>query len=114
MKNKLHRLIFIGLLIAIGILLSQLLSFSYPPRTTIIKFGIGYVPLIIISILYGPKYGFVSAVLQDILGFFLFGNVNFYFGFTLNAVLYGIVPSLIFMIKKEKFLNCFFTSISEY
>lgn len=101
MKFKLRNLIFTGLLVSIGILLSQLFSFYYPPSTSIIKFGIGYVPLIIISILFGPQVGIFAGVTQDIIGYFLLGSQRgvFYFGFTFNAILYGMVPGLIMKLK---------------
>ncbi|MCK4552212.1 MAG: folate family ECF transporter S component, partial [Tenericutes bacterium] len=106
MKNiNLRNIIFAGLLVAIGIILSSLLSISYPPNSTIIRFGIGYLPLIIISIVLGPKIGFSAAIIQDILGYFIyiwiFGAPSgpFYLGFTLNAILYGVVPGLIYNMK---------------
>ena len=50
MKNKnLQKIIFTGLMVAIGIVLSTVVSISYPPNSTIIRFGIGYLPLIIVS-----------------------------------------------------------------
>lgn len=101
MKFRLRNLIFTGLLVAIGIILSQLLSFYYPPSTSIFKFGIGYVPLIIISILFGPEIGLFAGISQDVIGYFLMGSARgvFYFGFTFNAILYGVLPSLIVRIK---------------
>ncbi len=106
MKNvKLRNIIFAGLLVAIGIILSSLLSISYPPNSTIIRFGIGYLPLILISIILGPKIGLSAAIIQDILGYFvyiwIFGAPAgpFYLGFTLNAILYGVLPGLIYNLK---------------
>ena len=104
-KYNLRSIIFAGLLVAIGIILSSLLSISYPPNSTIIRFGIGYVPLILISIILGPKIGFSAAIIQDILGYFVYMWVfgvpsgPFYLGFTLNSVLYGVLPGLIYNLK---------------
>lgn len=106
---KLRKTIFAALLIAIGIVLSNLVSITYPPNNAIIRFGIGYLPLIIISIILGPKIGALSAVIQDVLGYFIylmiFGVVSgpFFPGFTINAVLYGVIPGVVYhMILKDK------------
>lgn len=110
MRNqKLRNIIFAGLLVGIGIVLSSILSISYPPNSTIIRFGIGYLPLILISIMLGPKMGLYSAIIQDVLGYFVyiwvFGAPSgpFYLGFTLNSILYGVLPGLVYSIHwKEK------------
>ena len=101
---KLKKLIFTGLMIAIGIVLSNVLSISYPPGTTFIRFGFGYIPIIVVSLLFGPGYGFGAAVAQDLLGFFLVGYMHgpFHPGFTLNAALYGIIPGVLFRYRHIK------------
>jgi len=100
-KKSVQAMIFTGLMVALGILLSQVFSIALPnPQSPIIKFGLGYFPIIIVSILYGPIFGLIAAVSQDLIGFFLIGGANgqiFHLGFTLNAVLYGIVPGLFFL-----------------
>ncbi|MFW5795097.1 MAG: folate family ECF transporter S component [Bacillota bacterium] len=101
-NKKLQKNIFVGLMVAIGIVLSSVLSISYPPNSTIIRFGIGFLPLIIISITMGPKLGFYAAIIQDLLGYvvyiwiFGFPSGPFFPGFTLNAILYGVVPYYIY------------------
>lgn len=107
-SKKLQKIIFSGLLIAIAIVLSTVVSISYPPNSTIIRFGIGYLPLIIISVVIGPKIGFYSAIIQDILAYFVyiwvFGVPSgpFFPGFTLNSILYGVIPGLIVGLKITK------------
>lgn len=110
MRNqRLRNIIFAGLLVGIGIVLSSVLSISYPPNSTIIRFGIGYLPLILISIILGPKMGLYSAIIQDVLGYFVyiwvFGAPSgpFYIGFTFNSILYGVLPGLIYNLNlKDK------------
>lgn len=110
MKNvQLRHVIFAALLVAIGIVLTSVLSISYPPNSTIIRFGIGYLPLILISIVLGPKIGFSAAIIQDLLGYFVYFWIHgytsgpFYLGFTLNSVLYGVLPGLIYHLKIRRF-----------
>ncbi|XFA99669.1 folate family ECF transporter S component [Candidatus Izemoplasma sp. B36] len=121
-KNNLRSVIFAGLLVAIGIVLSSILSISYPPNSTIIRFGIGYLPLILISIILGPKIGFSAAIIQDILGYFVyiwiygFPAGPFYLGFTLNSILYGVIPGLVYNLKIKdinifKYINFVFILI---
>ena len=117
MKNKnLQKLIFAGLMVAIGIVLSSVVSISYPPNSTIIRFGIGYLPLIIVSIVLGPKIGFSSAIIQDVLGYFVyiwvFGVPSgpFFPGFTFNSILYGVVPGVLYNLKTNK--NNMFTILN--
>ncbi len=108
-NNNLKNIIFAGLLIAIGIVLSNILSISYPPNSTIIRFGIGYLPLMLISIILGPKVGFSAAIIQDVLGYFVYilvygyASGPFYLGFTFNAILYGVLPGIIYNLRFKDF-----------
>ncbi len=106
MKNHTQKLIFTGLLITIGIVLSQFLSIPIPPSQTTFKVGIGYLPLMLISILFGPIFGLFSGVIQDLIGYFLWGTQTgpFHFGFVLNAILFGVLPWFLFRVNlfKEK------------
>lgn len=103
-NQKTRQLIFAGLMVVVGIVLYNVLSFSYPPGSnTIIKIGIGYLPLVLVSVTLGPKNGLYAAIAQDLLGFLIFnGNWGLFFpGFTLNAVLYGVLPGLIYHGKSK-------------
>ncbi len=106
--RRLRSIIFAGILVSIGIVLTNVLSITYPPNSAVIRFGIGYLPLIIISIMLGPKIGAYSAVAQDVLGYFVYWLIYgypsgpFFPGFTLNAVVYGVVPGLIYNLKLNK------------
>ncbi len=117
-KNNLRSVIFAGLLVAVGIVLTNIVSISYPPGSTIIRIGIGFIPLMIISITLGPKIGFIAAIIQDSLGWILFGYQfgPYFIGFTLNAILYGILPYFIYNIKTSsknifRYLNMVFMFI---
>ena len=110
MRNiNLRNIIFAGLLVAIGIVLTSVLSISYPPNSTIIRFGIGYLPLIIISIVLGPKMGLYSALINDVVGYLVYFWIHgytsgpFYLGFTINSILYGVLPGIIYSLKIKDF-----------
>ena len=102
-NNNLQKLIFAALMVAIGIILSNILSISYPPSSTIIRIGFGYLPLFLVSILLGPKIGIAAAIVQDLFGWILFGYQfgPFFPGYTLNAVLYGVIPYIIYNLKTK-------------
>lgn len=104
MKNHTQKLIFTGLLITIGIVLSQFLSIPIPPSQTTFKIGIGYLPLMLISVFFGPFFGLISGVIQDLIGYFLWGVQTgpFHFGFVLNAILFGVLPWMMFRVKLFK------------
>jgi len=99
-RSQVQKMVFTGLMVAIGILLNQFIVITLPtPSDPIIKFGVGYLPIMLVSILFGPVYGLMAGISQDLLGFFLIGSglgQTFHLGFTLNAMLYGLIPGLIF------------------
>jgi len=115
MQKQTQKLIFIGLLITLGIVLAQFLSIPIPPSQTTFKIGIGYLPLMLISLIYGPIYGLLSGIVQDLIGYFLWGAQQgpFHFGFVLNAILFGVLPWYMFKInlfkaKTYKIINLVF------
>ncbi len=107
MKNlKLRKTILAAILIAIGIVLTTFVSITYPPNNAIIRFGIGFLPLMIISIILGPRIGIYSALIQDVGGYLIYALIfgpsgPFFPGFTLNALLFGLVPGLIYNLNLQ-------------
>ena len=100
-------------MVAIGIILTYFLSVTIPPTgAAIIRFGIGYLPLILISILYGPIYGLMAGISQDLLGIFLIGAPVYGYAFspvyTFNAALYGVLPGLLFQLRFRRDKLLFF------
>jgi ECF transporter S component (folate family) len=107
-KNQLRRLTTIAMLIAIGIVLAEIVQISYPPQSpTFIRFSLGYLTILLVGILFGPVYGMIAGAIQDVLGFYVATLLSgvlpwvsapgaFFIGYTLNAMLYGLVPGLLF------------------
>lgn len=80
-------LIIMGLLMAVEIVLTRLLSF----QAWNLRISLGFIPIAIAGMILGPvKAGLMSAV-GDILGLFLFPAGSYFPGFTLTALLTGIV-----------------------
>jgi ECF transporter S component (folate family) len=99
-KDKLRKLIYLGMLVGIGVVLAEVLAISYPPSSpnTVLRFSLGYLTIILAGLLFGPVYGGIAGIAQDLIGFFLFGSgAAFQIGYTLNAMLYGLIPGLLFL-----------------
>lgn len=100
MKDKfdVKKLIQISLLIAIEIILARFCSIQTP----FIRIGIGFLPVAIIGMMYGPLSAGIANAIADILGMTLFPSGGSFFpGFTLTAFLSGITYGL-FLYNKPK------------
>lgn len=88
-------IVYIGLLIALEVILTRFLSIQTP----IIRIGFGFIPVALASIMFGPIWGGVSAALADIIGMALFPQGAYFPGFTFSALLSGVIYG-IFLYKK--------------
>ncbi len=85
-----------AVLIALNIVITRLLSVNIGP----VRIGLGFLPIALGAMLYGPVTGTVIAVVADVLGAILSGT-GYWPGFGLSAALYGITYAF-FLYKKEK------------
>ncbi|MDE5539935.1 MAG: folate family ECF transporter S component [Bacilli bacterium] len=76
-----------AIFIASMIVLSRVLSI----RTPIITIGFSFVPIMLASIILGPKHTIFIAVISDIIGATFFPSGSYFLGFTLSAFLEGII-----------------------
>jgi len=95
-KMSVQTLVTLGVLIAMEIILSRFLSLS----AWNIKIGFSFVPIAIAAVAYGPVAAGVVAGLGDLIGAVLFPIGAYFPGFTLTAVLTGIVLGL-FLNKRQ-------------
>lgn len=86
-KFNVKRLVQISLLIALQIILTRFCSIQTP----IVRIGFGFLPVAMIAIMYGPIWAGVSNGIADIIGVVLFPTGAFFPGFTLTAILAGII-----------------------
>ena len=94
-----RKLVFAGLLIAMGIVL-KMFEISVTPN---FRIGFTTVPTIFSGILLGPVYGFAIGFLSDFIQFVIKSDGGaFHLGFTLTSALYGLIPGLIAMMVKKK------------
>jgi ECF transporter S component (folate family) len=96
--KKTRILVFLSLLIAMDILLTHIIPVI---QWDVVRISFGFVPESFSSMLFGPWIGGISAVLGDMLGMMIAPKGPYFPGFTLSALLTGIIFGLI-LYKKPK------------
>ncbi|MBP2058535.1 ECF transporter S component (folate family) [Lactobacillus colini] len=82
-QTNLQDLVFLGLLIAINIVLQKI---SFGPAT--VKVGLGFIGNIMLGYYFGPFWGGIGGMLTDLLTSAIFGfQGGFFPGFTLSAII---------------------------
>lgn len=103
LKN-LRSLILAALLLAIHVILAVFFNFQV---TESLRISIYFVANILTGCLFGPVMSLISAILGDILAFVIKPTGGWFFGWTLNAALSGLVYGMLFYGKlpqRGKFL----------
>lgn len=90
-KFNVRTLMQVAMLIAIEIVLSRFCSITTP----IMKIGLGFVPIALCGMLYGPVWAGAAGGLADVIGAGLFPSGPFFPGFTISAVLTGAIFGLL-------------------
>lgn len=97
MQNNTKRITICALLIALGVLLSRLISIDVPlGGSYAFNIGFGMLPILLICVLYGPVYGGLGALLWDLVGAIIFPKGAFVVWFTLAAGVFGFVTGAFF------------------
>ncbi len=102
-QNKSFNLVLTALLVAISIILAQfrvyIPLFGFPS----VRFSLSEVPIFITGALLGGIYGAMAGFASDIISFMISTTGAYHFGFTLNLMLIGFIPGVIFkLIREEK------------
>jgi ECF transporter S component (folate family) len=77
----------VAMLVALEIIITRFLSLQLLG----IRIGFGFIPIVLIAILFGPVFAGIGAAVADFLGVMLFGTAPFFPGFTVTAFLVGLV-----------------------
>lgn len=96
-KSSTHRLVVMAFLVALEIILTRFCSINTP----ILRIGFGFLPVSMMGIMYGPIWAAIGYAAGDILGMMIFPSGMFFPGFTVTAVLTGLVFGF-FLHGKEK------------
>ena len=86
----------LGVLLAAEIILSRFLSISTP----IVKIGFSFVPIAVAALMYGPIWAGLLAGMGDFLGAIIFPIGLYFPGFTLSALISGVIFGLFLYNKK--------------
>ncbi len=93
--SKLKKIILSGILLALLIVLNRFISI----KTPLLVISFSFVPIMMASIWLGPKYSAIIAGLGDFIGAILFPFGTYFPGFTLTAILSGLIYG-IFLYQK--------------
>ncbi|WP_042354886.1 folate family ECF transporter S component [Bacillus rubiinfantis] len=85
-----------GLLVALNLVLNQM-TLSLGPT---LEIGFAFLPIALLAYLYGPINAGIASAAADVIGFFLRPNGFFFPGFTLNAIVMGVIYGLVLHKKK--------------
>lgn len=102
MNKKVYKIVVSGLLIALSVVLTRIFALDIIiagiPGA---RLAIGFVPIILGSILLGPFFGAGIGALADIIGFMFFPKGAYFPLVTLTSALVGILPYLIMRITSK-------------
>jgi ECF transporter S component (folate family) len=106
MMNQLFRtktLATLGMLIALDIILTRFLAIQTPQ----IRISLGFLAIAVIGMLYGPVIAGIAAGMSDIIGWALAPFAPFFPGFTLTAIVTGVIFGY-FLHKPQTLLRSYF------
>ena len=90
--NKTKTYVYMGVFIALNIILTRFLSV----RTTFVSISFGFIPVALTGRLFGPMHAGVMAGASDIIGTFILPQGAYFPGFTVGAVITGVIYGTIF------------------
>jgi len=101
-KNReIRKLTLSAILIALSVVLTRFGSF-YLPGANFIRIGFGSIPIIIASLVVGPIWGGLVGAGADLIGSLAFPVGPYFFGYTIDAALQGILPFFVMFFFKGK------------
>ena len=106
MSANVFYLVSSALFVAISVILAQfrlyIPLFGFPS----VRFSLSGIPIFLAGSLFGPIYGVMVGFSSDVISFMITSPGGAYhFGFTLNAMLIGFIPGVIFYLIRKKNLS---------
>lgn len=92
-----------AMLLAVSIVLSVFVTIPISPT---LKMSIAYLATAMLGMIFGPVLGGLSAGLGDLIKFLLHPDGFFFPGFTLNAILGGVLYGIFFYKNKVSLTRC--------
>lgn len=94
---RVREIVFMGIMIALDVLAVRFLSFEIPTM----RIGTGFLAIIIAGMYLGPLRAGLVGLIADLLGFVLFGKGIFFPGFTISALVNGVIAGYFLEGKKS-------------
>lgn len=106
-KSKLEKIVISALLVALSIALKNIAISINIGGMPIIRIGFHYIPIMFIAITLGAYYGVVASLTLEIMTSIVFNTSGYapYPGYFLSAVLYGLIPAILYKYIKIENTN---------
>jgi len=98
---KLFSLVSAALLTAVCVALAPLNIYIPLFGSSSLRFSVADIPIFICGVLFGPVLGMISGALGDVLGWLVAPAGPYFPGFTLNRMIVGVVPGVIFYLQRK-------------
>ena len=105
-KFTTEMLVFTSFMIALSVVLSKLVSINI----SFLRIGFGFLPIAVLAIMYGPYVAAIGYGVTDLLGAWLFPTGTFFPGFTVSAVLTGLIFGWVLYKKEVTFVRALIAS----
>ena len=96
--SKLKKIILSGFLLALLIVFDRFISI----KTLYLQVSFSFLPIALASILLGPKYSTLIAVLGDLIGSILWPFGEYFIGFTIVDGIIGFIFGLLFCLYRNE------------
>ena len=93
LKSKARFVAVLGMLAAMSVIAAEMLKVTIVKN--VLELSLGFLPLAVTGMLFGPVAAMLVGAVSDIIGALIFSEGDFYFGFTLTAVLTGLFYGLL-------------------
>ncbi|WP_054742246.1 folate family ECF transporter S component [Cellulosilyticum ruminicola] len=112
-KTNLFPMAATAIFAAISIALSGLVFYIPLLGFPSVRFSVTGIPIFLAGSLFGGAYGAIAGFLSDIIGFmFSSGGAPYHPGFTINSILVGLIPGIIFSQIRKKGITASFNRIN--
>ncbi|HKM42646.1 MAG TPA: folate family ECF transporter S component [Limnochordia bacterium] len=93
----------LGLLTAVSIVLTRIFGVVVPVAGVgALRLSFGEIPIILAGVLFGPVGGGLTGLASDLIGYVINSHGGAFFpGFSLSAVLTGVIPGLILQKRRD-------------
>lgn len=112
MNANIFYLVASALFVAISVILAYfriyIPLFGFPS----VRFSISEIPIFLAGSLFGPVYGAMVGFASDLISFMLTSSGAYHFGFTLNAILVGFIPGVVFYSIRKKDMSIAFGKVN--